>query len=117
MCGKFNRKINSFFVTEMASPKGQSRVDSRRKKTTNRLLKFKEKYLSWKYARYLALDPSALPIVALLIVLAEAVINVLVIQHVPYTEIDWVAYMQVGERKRERSGGSIHMVIHIFSGM
>ncbi|XP_017868068.1 PREDICTED: lethal(2)neighbour of Tid protein [Drosophila arizonae] len=78
----------------MASPKGQSRVDSRRKKTTNRLQKFKEKYLSWKYARYLALDPSALPIVALLIVLAEAVINVLVIQHVPYTEIDWVAYMQ-----------------------
>lgn len=86
----------------MASPKGQSRVEPRHKKPTSRLLKFKEKYLSWNYARYLALDPLALPIVALLIVLAEAVINVLVIQHVPYTEIDWVAYMQVRERKREK---------------
>lgn len=35
-----------------------------------------------------------MPIVGILILLGELIVNILVIQNVPYTEIDWIAYMQ-----------------------
>ncbi|EDW58723.1 lethal(2)neighbour of Tid protein [Drosophila virilis] len=78
----------------MAPPRTNNRPVTRRKKPSNLLLLLKEKYVNWNFIKYLAFEPAALPIVSVLIVLAEAVINVLVIQRVPYTEIDWQAYMQ-----------------------
>lgn len=68
---------------------------AKRKKYSNLLQSFWDKYVNWNYFKHLAFDPAALPIVAVLIVLVEAIINVFVILRVPYTEIDWVAYMQV----------------------
>ncbi|KAL7737800.1 hypothetical protein ACLKA6_006187 [Drosophila palustris] len=78
----------------MAPPRANNRPVARRKKSSNLLQSLIEKYVNWNYVKYLVLEPAALPVVAVLIVLAEAVINVLVINRVPYTEIDWVAYMQ-----------------------
>eukprot|EP00038_Savillea_parva_P009404 m.183332 g.183332 ORF g.183332 m.183332 type:complete len:430 (-) comp15789_c0_seq1:48-1337(-) len=45
------------------------------------------------FVRWLLLDPAATVTLSLLILLAEIVLNVGVIQMVPYTEIDWKAYM------------------------
>lgn len=39
-------------------------------------------------------DPAKLPLVSVGILLVELVLNIIVVQRVPYTEIDWVAYMQ-----------------------
>lgn len=54
----------------------------------------RKKYLNVNFAKSLVFDPARLGIVAVGIILAELVLNVLVIQNVRYTEIDWVAYMQ-----------------------
>ncbi|XP_067630742.1 lethal(2)neighbour of tid protein 2 isoform X2 [Eurosta solidaginis] len=59
--------------------------------TLKRLIK---KYLNFEYVKYLVFDPAALPVVTLLILLAELLLNIFVIWRVPYTEIDWIAYMQ-----------------------
>ncbi|XP_017472496.1 PREDICTED: lethal(2)neighbour of tid protein 2 [Rhagoletis zephyria] len=53
-----------------------------------------KKYLNFEYVKYLIFDAAALPVVTIIILLAELLINVLVIWRVPYTEIDWIAYMQ-----------------------
>ncbi|XP_073813294.1 alg3, alpha-1,3- mannosyltransferase [Musca autumnalis] len=66
----------------------------RSNKRQNFLQKFYKKYLNFEYAKYLIFDPSALPIVTVFILLAELLLNVLVVNRVPYTEIDWKAYMQ-----------------------
>ncbi|XP_065366906.1 lethal(2)neighbour of tid protein 2 [Calliphora vicina] len=58
------------------------------------LQKVYRKYVNFQFAKYLIFDPAALPIVTVFILLAELVLNVLVINRVPYTEIDWKAYMQ-----------------------
>ncbi|XP_034652444.1 LOW QUALITY PROTEIN: lethal(2)neighbour of tid protein 2 [Drosophila subobscura] len=79
----------------MAPPKANNnRPAARRKKSSNLLPSLVDKYLNVAFLRYLVLEPAALPIISVLIVLAEAAINVFVIRRVPYTEIDWVAYMQ-----------------------
>ncbi|SPP72972.1 lethal(2)neighbour of tid protein 2 [Drosophila guanche] len=79
----------------MAPPKGNNnRPAVRRKKSSNLLPSLVDKYLNVAFLRYLVLEPAALPIISVLIILAEAAINVFVIRRVPYTEIDWVAYMQ-----------------------
>ncbi|XP_060654213.1 lethal(2)neighbour of Tid protein [Drosophila nasuta] len=78
----------------MAPPRPNNRPVARRKKSSNLLQTLLDKYVNWNFVKYLIFEPAALPIVAVLIVLAEALINVLVINRVPYTEIDWVAYMQ-----------------------
>lgn len=52
------------------------------------------KYLTLTYAVKLLCDPAKLGIVSWLILLAELVLNVLIVQRVRYTEIDWIAYMQ-----------------------
>ena len=42
------------------------------------------------------LDPCRIsPMLAILILVAEVIVNFVVIHKVKYTEIDWVAYMQV----------------------
>ncbi|KAG8284777.1 lethal(2)neighbour of tid protein [Homalodisca vitripennis] len=64
---------------------------------TDSFLRFKSKinrYFSWKYAWSLLVDPRQFSIVAFVLFLAEIIVNTLVIKHVNYTEIDWIAYMQ-----------------------
>jgi len=79
----------------MAPPKAAShRPAVRRRKSGTLVDSILDKYLNVRFFKYLLLEPAALPIVGLFVLLAEAVINVVVIQRVPYTEIDWVAYMQ-----------------------
>ncbi|XP_053601612.1 lethal(2)neighbour of tid protein 2 [Plodia interpunctella] len=53
-----------------------------------------KKMFTWSYAKGLILNPAQLPIVAFLIILGELIMNVLIVERVPYTEIDWKAYMQ-----------------------
>lgn len=48
----------------------------------------------WKDLRTFATDPRKLLLPALLFIVAEVFINIFVIEKVPYTEIDWKAYMQ-----------------------
>ncbi|XP_020799082.1 lethal(2)neighbour of tid protein [Drosophila serrata] len=79
----------------MAPPKANShRAAVRRKKSVSFLQSLQDKYLNVRFFKYLLLEPAAVPLVAIFILLAETVINLVVIQRVPYTEIDWVAYMQ-----------------------
>ena len=47
-------------------------------------------------------EPSNCLPLALALLLAEVFINIVIIEKVPYTEIDWVAYMQ--EVKCPKSG-------------
>ncbi|KAM3966781.1 alg3, alpha-1,3- mannosyltransferase [Aphomia sociella] len=53
-----------------------------------------KKMFTWSYAVGLVMNPVQLPIAAFLIIIAEIIINILVVERVPYTEIDWKAYMQ-----------------------
>ncbi|CAB3237444.1 unnamed protein product [Arctia plantaginis] len=52
------------------------------------------KMFTWSYLKDLIINPKRLPFVSLLIIIAELIINLLVVERVPYTEIDWKAYMQ-----------------------
>nr|XP_014100190.1 lethal(2)neighbour of tid protein 2 isoform X3 [Bactrocera oleae] len=71
-------------------PPGSNRSVSNRSKIKS----FFEQYANLEYAKYLILDPAALPLISVVILLAELIININVIWRVPYTEIDWIAYMQ-----------------------
>ncbi|XP_050357167.1 lethal(2)neighbour of Tid protein [Nymphalis io] len=53
-----------------------------------------EKMFSWNYLKGLVVNPAQLPFMAFLIIVAEFILNVLIVEKVPYTEIDWKAYMQ-----------------------
>lgn len=48
----------------------------------------------WQQIISLLTDPKELSLLIKFFILAEIVLNILVIQNVPYTEIDWRAYMQ-----------------------
>ncbi|XP_046417074.1 lethal(2)neighbour of tid protein [Neodiprion virginianus] len=50
--------------------------------------------LTWSEISSLLTDPNRLPLVGLLLVILEVFVNILVVQNVRYTEIDWKAYMQ-----------------------
>ncbi|KAJ8733939.1 hypothetical protein PYW07_014490 [Mythimna separata] len=52
------------------------------------------KMFTWSFMKGLVVNPTQLPFAAFLIIVAELIINVLVVERVPYTEIDWKAYMQ-----------------------
>nr|CAI5848895.1 unnamed protein product [Callosobruchus analis] len=58
------------------------------------ILKKLKSWLSVEYAKKLAFDPNYLTPTCYVILLFEAVLNVLIIEKVKYTEIDWNAYMQ-----------------------
>lgn len=60
----------------------------------NVILQFYRKFINFEYVKFLILDPAALPIITIFILLVELILNVFVIENVPYTEIDWKAYMQ-----------------------
>ena len=53
-----------------------------------------ENHFTRQFLYSLVFDPNQLMIVACCLLVAEIVVNILVIQYVKYTEIDWVAYMQ-----------------------
>ncbi|XP_034841268.1 lethal(2)neighbour of tid protein 2 [Maniola hyperantus] len=53
-----------------------------------------KKLFTWSYLKGLVINPAQLPFVAFLIIVAELVLNILIVERVPYTEIDWKAYMQ-----------------------
>lgn len=53
-----------------------------------------EDYLEWRKFISLFTDPRKLFLIGRLLIILEIIINVLVIERVPYTEIDWNAYMQ-----------------------
>lgn len=53
-----------------------------------------DKYFTKQFLYSLVFDPHNMTFVACCLLLAEVVVNILVIQQVKYTEIDWVAYMQ-----------------------
>lgn len=60
----------------------------------HRILQNWRKYVNFDYLKYLMFDVDALPIVSVFILFSEFILNVLIVQRVPYTEIDWRAYMQ-----------------------
>ena len=53
-----------------------------------------EKYFTKQFLYSLIFDPSRITVVAYSLLLVECVLNLFIIQHVKYTEIDWIAYMQ-----------------------
>ncbi|XP_041974275.1 lethal(2)neighbour of Tid protein [Aricia agestis] len=53
-----------------------------------------KKILNWNFIKGLVVNPKQLTFVAFLIVVAELVLNIFIVEKVPYTEIDWKAYMQ-----------------------
>jgi alpha-1,3-mannosyltransferase len=52
------------------------------------------KYFTKQFLFSLVFDPNRIAFVVCCLLLAEIAVNILVIQRVKYTEIDWVAYMQ-----------------------
>jgi len=64
----------------------------------NNVLKLKkihfDKYFTKQFLYSLVFDPNSMTFVVCCLLLGEIVVNILVIQFVKYTEIDWRAYMQ-----------------------
>uniref|UniRef100_A0A182NJW7 dolichyl-P-Man:Man5GlcNAc2-PP-dolichol alpha-1,3-mannosyltransferase n=1 Tax=Anopheles dirus TaxID=7168 RepID=A0A182NJW7_9DIPT len=65
-----------------------------RKENQSLFAKIRKEYVNFTFAKSLIFDPARLPLISVLILAAELVLNVFVVQNVPYTEIDWKAYMQ-----------------------
>lgn len=61
---------------------------------SHKLKFFYKNYVNAKYGKSLLFDPAQLHIVSIGILLVEFVLNIIVVQRVKYTEIDWIAYMQ-----------------------
>lgn len=55
---------------------------------------FCNNYCSVAFIKSCVFEPARLPLISVFILLAELLLNVFVVQRVPYTEIDWKAYMQ-----------------------
>ncbi|XP_068629010.1 lethal(2)neighbour of tid protein 2 [Battus philenor] len=53
-----------------------------------------KKITSISYLKTLILDPAKIPVTAFIVIFAELILNILIVEKVPYTEIDWRAYMQ-----------------------
>ncbi|CRL00063.1 CLUMA_CG013349, isoform A [Clunio marinus] len=52
------------------------------------------KYFTIDFVKSLIFDPIRLPLVSILIMLAELALNIFIVIRIKYTEIDWNAYMQ-----------------------
>jgi alpha-1,3-mannosyltransferase len=70
------------------------RISGRKPPKKTLLQEITSKYLTVKFVKSLILDPTRLPWISYLILLAEVVLNIFIVWRVNYTEIDWVAYMQ-----------------------
>ncbi|XP_003396075.1 lethal(2)neighbour of Tid protein [Bombus terrestris] len=53
-----------------------------------------ENYLEWGKLSSLFTDPRKLYLIGGLFIILEIILNILIIERIPYTEIDWKAYMQ-----------------------
>lgn len=53
-----------------------------------------KKYASKEQLSKIIFDPSTIAVTCWALLLVEFFLNVLIIERVPYTEIDWRAYMQ-----------------------
>ncbi|XP_055905726.1 lethal(2)neighbour of tid protein 2 [Eupeodes corollae] len=80
----------------MAPRPGQTRHINRKLNHVNKysISYLYNKYVTIEFLKYLIFDPRAMSIVGALILIGELIVNILVIHKVPYTEIDWIAYMQ-----------------------
>lgn len=58
------------------------------------LRKTLKKYANIEYAKRLIFDPSTIAVTCWCLLIVEVFLNFIIIQRVPYTEIDWKAYMQ-----------------------
>lgn len=80
----------------MAPPVKQKSIARRKPKNdfAANAQEFYRRYVNFEFIKSLIFDPARIPIVSVGILLAELIINLVVIQYVKYTEIDWIAYMQ-----------------------
>lgn len=76
----------------MAPP--QRTVSKRHPSKCSPVSEFCKNYCSIAFIKSCIFDPARLPLISFFILLAELLLNVFVVQRVPYTEIDWKAYMQ-----------------------
>lgn len=72
----------------------KSSISSKELSYSDKLLNIYKKYGTITFGKSLLFDTSNLGIVSVAILFAELIINILVVQNVRYTEIDWIAYMQ-----------------------
>ena len=75
--------------------KSKSRAPPVRKSTTSSYLSSLLKTFNFTFVHKLIFSPSYSWVAAIALIVAEFFINIFVIQNVKYTEIDWIAYMQV----------------------
>lgn len=81
--------------SQAASQRYQSNSSNSSKKSlSNRIKSIQRDYININFIKSLLFDPAQLPIVSIAILVTELVLNVLIVQRVNYTEIDWIAYMQ-----------------------
>lgn len=69
-------------------------IQSRNLRKSKENIQYYRKYFTYEFAKSLVFDPEKLSIVSILILLSELILNIFIIQRIPYTEIDWIAYMQ-----------------------
>lgn len=86
-------------VQTSQSQKSFKMISSKNPNNTNdgiisKSLKLIRKYINYEFMKSLLFDPAKLPIVSAFILIIELVLNIVVIEKVRYTEIDWKAYMQ-----------------------
>ncbi|XP_051174348.1 lethal(2)neighbour of Tid protein [Leptopilina boulardi] len=77
------------------APRRENRINL--KTTTTKQQKYLElikKLPKWQEIKSFAMDPRQLYYPALIFLLIEVFLNIIIIERVPYTEIDWRAYMQ-----------------------
>ncbi|XP_049801937.1 lethal(2)neighbour of tid protein [Schistocerca nitens] len=74
--------------------KGMGQSQKHRNQAIKLFHAVKNKYCTKDFVLSLVFDPKRLPVVGLLLIVAEIFVNIVVIHTVRYTEIDWVAYMQ-----------------------
>lgn len=65
-----------------------------KKSLSNHMKSIQRDYFNVNFVKSLLFDPAHLPIVSIAILVTELVLNILIVQRVNYTEIDWIAYMQ-----------------------
>ena len=75
----------------MAPP---SRSVARKQPPPHPVLKICKEVFSVSFIKSCIFDPARLPLVSVGILLVELLLNLVIVQRVPYTEIDWKAYMQ-----------------------
>lgn len=87
---QIKKKIKKFKM----APRRDNRPNLKTSTNHSKLTKYIKKLPKWPEIKSLAMDPRQLYIPATLFLLLEVFLNIFIIENVPYTEIDWRAYMQ-----------------------